>query len=271
MDKSELYFPCSVEYFQKYTHVEVIKGSNWYVSNENLTDPSEVLPYFYGQNPGKVNVPVYAIIMPGINESDPVEAINDPLHHNIVVTYFTLYPYNRGKELLDTVWDNHVGDIEHVHIYFTNGYPVKVVASYHAWNTTKDWDDPNVEKFGNHLIVYSARGSHGLWFSPGNHTYHQFPTLTDFTSNGTAWDTWNGIDYVFPYDWNSTYWLIDVLRWGNPSSDFPKDNCYFGYCRLEDGPVGMLGKSQIERTMSKLVSKGLVCEKGCVWNAGIYA
>lgn len=270
MDKHELFFPCSVDFFQNYTRPAMIKNNIWYVSKENLTSPVDILPYFTGQNPGKESVPVYAIIMPSETEPNPVEALKYPLTHNITVTYFTLYSYNRGKEFLFTVWDNHVGDIEHIHIYFVNGKPDKVVASWHAWNTTKNWNDSSVEKIGNHPIVYSARGSHGLWFSAGNHTYHTNPTLTDITSNGTAWDTWNNVSYIFPWDWNSTFWLTEVLRWGDPSTDFPVDNCFFGYCRLGDGPVGMLGKSQIQRSIKNLVEKGLVCEKGCVWNAGIY-
>jgi hypothetical protein len=277
MAEGELYNPSSVEFFSHYTHLQNIKGNLWVTSNQNLSSPSSTLPYFSGQNVS-TGVPVYAIVMPGLNETDPVAAINDPLNHTVVVTYFTLYPYNRGKEFLGTVWDNHVGDIEHVHVYFDKGKPYQVVASYHAWNTTKQWGDPDIEMVNgtNHFVLYSAKGSHGLWFSNGTHVYHKDPVLSDETSRGTAWDTWNKLGIITPYDWSSwsswgVSWLTSVLRWGDPSTEFPNDNCYFGYCRLGDGPVGFLGKSQIERTMRELVNKGLVCQKGCVWNAGIFA
>jgi hypothetical protein len=218
---------------------------------------------------------VYTIITPGVNEPDPVTAVEQPWNHSIVATYFTLYPYNRGKSILDTVWDNHVGDIEHAHVYFTNGKPTVVVASYHAWNTTKKWGDPGIELFNEtHPVLYSAAGSHGLWFSAGDHEYISFPKLVDHTSQGTAWNTWEDLDVIFPWQWNCTFWLTEVLRWGDPHTEFPNDNCYKigdeSFCRLEDGPVGFLGKSLIEDVIRGLVAKGLVCAKGCEWNAGIF-
>jgi len=282
MAQGEEYFPCSVEYYQNYTHVEAISGVNWLISNEKLSDPSQVLPYFHGQNPNSTIVPVYTIVLPDPREPDPVLALEQPLTHRVIVTYFTLYPYNRGKEILDTVFDDHIGDLEHAHIYFTNGKPTTVVASYHAWNTTKKWGDPGIEMVGNHPVLYSAWGGHGLWFSAGAHEYYKFPKLVDYTSQGTAWDTWKDLDIIFPWAWNKTYssawnttWLTEIFRWGDPSSDFPKDNCFkvFGdtYCRLEDGPVGFLGKSLIQDIIRGLVAKGISCKENCLWPAGIFS
>lgn len=277
LDVKEKFFPCSVEYYQNYTHID----GEWIISNEKPSTPSSILPYFYGQNPLNITVPVYAFVLPDISEKDPVKALKNPMNHSIVVTYFTLYSYNRGKELFNTVWDNHISDIEHAHIYFTNGKPVKVVASYHSWNVTKQWGE-GIEIYNNtHPVLYSARNSHGLWFTPGEHEYISFPKLVDYTSKGTAWDTWNNVQMIFPWDWNTTYskvwdsaYLIDVLRWGDPHTDFPVDNCYkiykYTFCRFSDGPVGFLGKELIQSIIQSMVGKGIVCHKNCLWEAGIY-
>lgn len=277
LDVKERFYPCSVEYYQNYTHIE----GEWIVSNIKPSTPSSILSYFYGQNPVNTSVPIYAIILPGINEENPVKALKNPLNHSIVVTYFTLYPYNRGKEILDTVWDNHIGDIEHIHIYFTNGKPVKVVASYHAWNVTKKWGE-GIEIFNyTHPVLYAARNSHGLWFTAGEHEYISFPKLIDYTSKGVMWNTWNNVNMIFPWNWNRTYsrkwnstYLTSILRWGDSHTEFPKDNCYdiykYEFCRFEDGPVGFLGKEVIQQILRVLVEKGLVYNKNCLWEAGIY-
>lgn len=265
--QNEQYLPCTVEYFENYTHREIIDGRYWRVSNQKLTDPSEILPYFHGQNPE--SVPMYVIITPNIDEKNPVDAMKYPHNHSIVATYFTLYPYNRGKQILDTVWDNHVGDIEHAHIFFKNAIPTKIIASYHSWNTTKTWGDSSIEMNGTHPVLYSAKGSHGLWFSVGKHEY--MPGLYDETSKGIMW--YNDMVLILPQEWNSTFWLSELWRWGDPHTEFSKDNCYkiFGeeLCRFDDGPIGFLGKDLIKDVIQKLVEEKIVC-KDCVWNAGIF-
>lgn len=268
--RNELYNPSSIEFFKNFTHEELIDDKTWLVTNQNLTSPSDVLPFFYGQNTAKTSVPVYALLMPGIDEQNPISAVKDPSNHDVVVSYFTFYPYNRGKVLMGTVWDNHVGDIEHLHIYFSKGIPTIVVTSYHAWNTTKNWGDPSIEFVPgtNHTILYSAIGSHGLWFNNGTHQYHKNPPLYDETSNGVCWDSWNNLQITTPYQWGPNERVI--YRWGDPSTDFPNENCYFGYCRLGNGPTGMLGKTQLRKTIESLKIRGYICSDGCVWDSGIF-
>lgn len=277
MDKQERYFPSSIEYFSMYSDLTIINGKIWAESIDLPKSPTSTLPYFEGQNVTTQQPPVYAIVMPSPDEVDPVTAINNPLNHTVVVTYFSFYPYNRGKEMFGTVWDNHIADIEHTHVYFRNGIPYRVVASYHSWNTTKEWGDPSIEMVNgtNHFVLYSARGSHGLWFSTGSHRYHT--VLYDETSRSEKWDTWDNVKVVTPYDWNNQLayhgkqWLIHVYRWGNPGSSFSGgDNCIFGYCRFGRGPIGMLGKTHIRKTLNNLKKRGYVCDSGCVWNSGIY-
>ncbi|KAI8516317.1 hypothetical protein Bbelb_048980 [Branchiostoma belcheri] len=65
-------------------------------------------------------------------------------------------------------------------------------------------------------------GSHGLWSTPGTHTYKKIlinEKLQDETSAGTAWDTWNNVlitmyrpDGGYTGSWT---WLNFKGRWGN--------------------------------------------------------
>lgn len=268
MDVSESYYPSSIKYFSAYTHPTVISIQTWMVSDTKLSTPSSILPYFYGVK----DSPTYAIILPGLNEQDPVSAIKNPLNHTLFVTYFTFYPYNRGKKVDGIVWDNHVGDIEHVHVEYSNGIPKNITASSHSFDNVKSWGDPSIEMVNgsNHFVLYSARGSHGLWFSNGTHKYHSNPNLYDYTSKGYAWDTWLDTVMITPYDWSSYPWLTSIFRWGDPHTDFPDDNCYLGYCQFSDGPVGMLGKEKIQQIIVSLKNRGFICDHGCIWNSGIF-
>lgn len=270
--KGEQYSSSSIEYFFNYTYFN--KTDKTIYTQQNITSPSDVLPFFYGQNITTQSIPVYTLIMPLMNETNPVAVYEEPCNHSLVATYFTFYPYNRGKTLFNTVWDNHVGDWEHLHIYFRFCKPYKIVLSYHAWNTTKDWNDPTIQFVNGttHPIVYSASGSHGLWFDIGSHKYNDEPPLCDKTSRGDAWNTWNNLEIITPYDWNSARpldWITQIYRWGDPSSIF-SNNCYFGVCRFSDGPTGILDKTEIKQTITNLKKLGYICNYGCLWNSGIY-
>lgn len=262
--KNETYLPSSVQYIFNNTHLETINNVSWLVTNQKLKEPSSTLPYFSGQYIS----PVYAFILPNISEQYPIQAIQYPLSHNITVVYFTIYPYNRGKEVVSTIWGNHVGDIEHVTVRFSKGIPVDVEASYHQWSIKKLWGDPTIEMIpdSTHFVLYSALGSHGLYFNSGPHQYHTDPDLIDQTSKGLPWISWKHIQLITPYDWNVT-WINQIYRWGNPASSFPINNCYFGQCRLEDGPTGPLDKSELHQVISTF--KNYICN-GCEWNAGIF-
>jgi hypothetical protein len=234
LDTNEEFFPSSVDYILANTNKRLIGNDTWLQTREKLESPSSVIPYFTGQN----SAPIYVIVMP--------KDLSKP-YDSLTAFYMTFYPYNRGKKVLSTEWGNHVSDIEIFAIEFVNRVPIRATCNYHRWNVTKEWDDPSIERVKGtlHPIIYSAQGSHGLWFSEGDHVYHQNPTLIDKTSKGKEWSTWEDLVIITPYDFNYIDWL-KIYRWGNPSTDFPIDNCYFGYCRLENGPVGPLFKNLLQ-------------------------
>lgn len=278
MDKNEEFFPSDVKYFESYTHLK----DNWVITNDPVETPSSILPFFYGQNVS-TNPVLYALIFPSLNESDPIMSLKYPYEHNITVVYFTFYPYNKGKDLFYTLWENHVGDIEHVSVEFSNGVPQMVSAYYHTDFTIQDWNSVEKVDGTNHFVVYSARGSHGLWFTEGTHGYSKInPLLVDYTSKGDNWDTWNNLVMITPYDWSThiayyTTWMTKIFRWGNPSSDFSTNNCYFGFCRFVDGPEGILAKQDVRAHMEVLRNQGYACDRSqennsvnCIWDSGIW-
>ena len=248
----------------------------WLRTWEDLGSPSDVLAFFRGcdghstSNPCNIsNVPVYAF---WVKKSVQV---GESLFDFVDLVYFFYYPYNRGKEVIDTIFGSHVGDWEHVTMRLMWAYddqtgwslqPVQMYIGAHDFGGIYDWDQ--ITKFeGTHPVVYSAWGSHGVWLTAGEHDYGEVcyvvacEDLTDWTSEGTAWDTWSNIA---AFDYNAKQglggsiwplWMSDdftnpgtcgdpsdpacgpIYRWGNM-----RRGEVFGYYRLEDGPTGPVSK-----------------------------
>lgn len=270
----EVYFPSTVEHaFDHTVRFADGEGRHWIRSIEPLRSPSDTLPFFAGDLAG---APVYgyyadkdaAGIAPGV----------------VDLIYFFFYPYNRGKEVVDTIWGNHVGDWEHITVRLQKDgdtlTPVQVYLSAHSFGGVYEWAD--LERFEEtHPVVYSAWGSHGVWSEPGDHVYMSIgeevwgvcvtlvcTDLTDETSAGIAWDTWErvaGVDYfaeegLAGFAWPA--WMSDqftdpgppplevpgqgpIYRWGNEEdcSTLGVDiSDLIGVCRLEDGPTGPVSK-----------------------------
>jgi PKD repeat protein len=194
------------------------------------------------------------------------------------LVYFVYFPYNRGKKAFDTVWENHVGDWEHVTVRLTSNWngqdpttlvPERIYLSAHSFGYEYAW--ASFDKEGYHPIVYSAWGSHGMWKDPGTHCYDKVAwyDLCDVTNATFEWNTWNNVQ---AFDFNAKQgipggsawpvWMRDdystpcanpgcdpsqpasgpIFRWGNPKGacyDFP----FVGeYCQLTDGPTGPIAK-----------------------------
>jgi Vacuolar protein sorting-associated protein 62 len=234
----ESYWPSSVElafsHLERFAHDE---GNYWLRTPTPLDSPSDTLPFFEGD---LATSPVYAFY------ADKGGGVVD-------LVYWIFYPYNRGKNIADTVWGNHVGDWEHVTVRLLDLEPSQIYVSAHSFGGAYAWDSGEVELFeGTHPIVYSAWGSHGLWSSPGEHVYQTIgeevfdvcvtlfcADLIDVTSAGVAWDTW---PVVIGFDFSASeglgdaswpVWMSDtftepgagdasipgqgpIYRWGNP-------------------------------------------------------
>uniref|UniRef100_A0A0P4W0D0 Vacuolar protein sorting-associated protein 62 n=1 Tax=Scylla olivacea TaxID=85551 RepID=A0A0P4W0D0_SCYOL len=94
---------------------------------------------------------------------------------------------------------------------------------------------------GSHPILYSARGSHGLWGAEGTNQYNSLPLLQDETGKGTPWKIWKNLKLIDVQDPLSEqphkHWWKYEGRWGNPSS-----KCHVllaGLCEHVKGPTGI--------------------------------
>ncbi|CAG9860992.1 unnamed protein product [Phyllotreta striolata] len=96
---------------------------------------------------------------------------------------------------------------------------------------------------GDHPVLFSANGSHGLWSTAGENEYNKLPKLTDRTGYGTPWKTWNNIQIYHLGKEPLPYWMNFRGTWGNP-----KKNCLLikklGLCEYFDGPEGIIRQNQ---------------------------
>ena len=278
--QNESYWPSSVEWAFPYLE-RYLNGTYYWLRTWEGVEGSEVLDFFRGcngsstSNPCTINdVPVYAF---WVKKSTQV---GEQLFDYVDLVYFFYYPYNRGKEVVNTVWESHVGDWEHVTVRLMWSYgvltgwllqPVQMYISAHDFGGIYDWaTTPKIND--SHPIVYSAWGSHGVWLTPGRHRYdevcHPWPwctDLVDWTSEGTAWDTWNDME-AFDYSLQQglggctwPLWMGDdftnpgacgnpsnpacgpIYRWGNVANECWSDP--IGQCLLTTGPTGPVSKS----------------------------
>ncbi len=119
---------------------------------------------------------------------------------NTIVQYWMFYVFNKGY--LNT----HEGDWEMVQIILRNGEPIEAIYSQHIGGQKANWE--LVEKEGNHIKVYIAKGSHANYFR-----YYQGKL-------GLAHDIVgkNG-KILYPKDYNlivlnNQSWLYFKGRWG---------------------------------------------------------
>lgn len=224
MNQNEEYFPSAVEWaFQHMVRFKGPDGRYWLRTKQQLSSPSnDSLPLFRGNLD---SAPVYAfwVEKPTSELEKQLLARGQMTTPNIVdLVYFFYYPYNRGKEVANTIWGNHVSDWEHISVRLeavkTDGVrslqPTKVYIAAHNFGGDYPWGEiakvvPNelqrqaLRIEGTfHPVIYSAWGSHGSWKDPGAHVYDTAvgTDLTDHCNNGTAWDTWGN---VVAFDYNS--------------------------------------------------------------------
>lgn len=97
---------------------------------------------------------------------------------------------------------------------------------------------------GRHPVLFSARGSHGLWTAPGKHRFVRLPRLYDESGFGDAWPTWMRVELLSPESQDrgnvTPGWMKFTGKWGNPKSNcHPLARLGFDICEFVDGPTGI--------------------------------
>ncbi|CAH1111590.1 unnamed protein product [Psylliodes chrysocephalus] len=178
----------------------------------------------------------------------------------------TLQVFNTCLGSLKTL-GNHVGDWEHMSLSFVGKnvpqslyLAVHDTGAYYTYNEQNryfQFDHPakrkavaQIPKFppilynqGDHPVIFSANGSHGMWAIPGENQFNKVPKLSDTTGYGVPWKTWNNVKiYHLGLD-PLPYWMSFRGKWGNP-----KTNCLLfkklGICEYSDGPEGIIRQTQ---------------------------
>ncbi|XP_034945034.1 uncharacterized protein [Chelonus insularis] len=163
-------------------------------------------------------------------------------------------------------YGNHVGDWEHMSLYFKgDDHPVAMYVSAHDAGAFYRYDvrsgtfiyesqetrkgifqkpifpEKVFTSSGSHPVLFSAKGSHGLWTAPGKHKFVRLPRLYDESGFGTPWPTWKKLELLFTDNPDSApAWLTFKGKWGNPRSNcHPLVKLGFNICEFVDGPTGI--------------------------------
>jgi hypothetical protein len=137
------------------------------------------------------------------------------------LVYWMFYPYSQCEAYDCTC--SHDGDWEAIIVQLDSGAPTKVAFGNHDTYQNSSWSDVSKVE-GDHVLAYSAEGTHGNWPTPGCHYFSEIcapkkspcspvyfnghsgailycngdcdDTTGPFAPN--AWDTWNNVE---AFDW----------------------------------------------------------------------
>lgn len=119
--------------------------------------------------------------------------------------WFYFYSYNLGTTVLKIRFGNHIGDWEHSLIRFHHGKPKAVFFSAHSGGLAYSYDAVEKGKGEGREgrpILYSAKGSHAMYATPGTHPYIlPFGLLADVADKGPLWDP--ALNYI-AYNMNTS-------------------------------------------------------------------
>jgi hypothetical protein len=131
---------------------------------------------------------------PGTNAPVYYEAVNGRY-----ITYWFFYAYNAGPAPGGV--DNHEGDWERISVKLNRQNRATAVAYFqHTGHEEKRWRD--VPKQGSHPLVFSAKGSHASYDSPGAKNLGvPFGLVKDHAGRGAQWKTWQHLQNARAQGW----------------------------------------------------------------------
>jgi hypothetical protein len=212
LNSREKYFPVNIDYLYR---LPVFKGSDEVYTSSNAVilkeisqgdlkpkracveyKPQGAKPSEADVIPNKtdktIQIPVPEDELKGFEDlSGEIYAITKLTENTLDIYYFTLYPFNEGKAILDLQrTGDHQGDLEVVIVELDkmSMQPLRVFYGSHATEDGKWKNFDKIELFnGTHPVVYIARGGHGHYDQPGV-AFRYFGFANDFLDKGYFWD-----------------------------------------------------------------------------------
>ena len=94
----------------------------------------------------------------------------------VVLQYWFFYAFNNWRSGFFGVND-HEADWEMIHVYLYKNEAGELKPEWVAYalheefgdNIRRHWDDPELERMGDHPVIYAGAGSHASYFTPGEH------------------------------------------------------------------------------------------------------
>lgn len=197
----EKYFPSSVEYIYQNSPI-VSEGK---IICPKGTTPEQAPSLLDGHPNPYLDIPEK--IYPGEENIDQVPIYhttnnNDPLYNTHI--YIFVYPYNGPYNILGVNVGSHPGDIEHITVKTNKENDSEIVKAYYSTHSSGTWLNRDELEFEDeHLVVYSAKGSHACYWKSGF-----WPRIgcvaNDFTGKGKRWGNII-IDIDNITQWNNNY------------------------------------------------------------------
>jgi hypothetical protein len=128
---------------------------------------------------------------------------NMPVYYEAVaghyITYWFFYAYNAGPAPGGV--DNHEGDWERISVKLNRHNRATAVAYFqHKGHEVKRWRE--VPRQGSHPTVFSAKGSHASYASPGKKDIGvPLNAVQDHAGRGAKWKTWQHLKNARAQDW----------------------------------------------------------------------
>jgi hypothetical protein len=142
----------------------------------------------------------------------------------LCLQYWFFYAYNDWGNRFGGMND-HEGDWEGIALYFRigrNGQPQEppayITYADHESCQTKTWDDPDITRYGNHVVGFVGAGSHATYPKQGTQPLLELFKLFDYaTADGKTigYHSWkhrinlDAVPWVGQYagSWGTRYWL----------------------------------------------------------------
>lgn len=147
-------------------------------------------PLARGRVPGDAATAAYITYKEILAQAEEYCYCGRVIHENgwVILQYWFLYAFNNWRSGFYGMND-HEADWEMISLYLSEGSDGQVTPEWIAYashdalgdDLRRRWDDPELEKVGEHPVIYAAAGSHASYYRPGEYLVEvEIPYLTPF-------------------------------------------------------------------------------------------